>query len=332
VLTLRADFYGQAIGLSRSLSDSIQKGLVNLGPMTRDELRQAIEEPARRVGLSFEPGLVARLLDDVKGQPGNLPLLEFALKELWQRRQGGTITNEQYDAIGTLEGAISKRADAQLERVPPAERDAVLRAFTRLVRVSAANEEGTDTRQRVRLKDLDAAVHSVVKSFVKERLLVMSRDEETSEKTVEVAHEALFRRWDRLREALNEEREFLLWRQRLGLMMSLWEENTKDEGALLRGGVLEEAQQWLRKRREDLSESEITFIKVSGSILRQATQSVAQIIRGFGALVGSYLVTSYLGPKFGLSSGIAYLILFLIILLLWSAVLEQAKYARHRGF
>ncbi len=210
VLTLRADFYGQAIGLSRELSDCIQQGLVNLGPMTRDELRQAIEEPAQRVGLSFEPGLVARLLDDVVGRPGNLPLLEFALKELWQRRQGAKITNEQYDATGTLEGAISQRADAQFERVPPDEREAVLRAFTRLVRVAAANEEGTDTRQRVKLKDLDATVHPVVKPFVRERLLVMSRDEETNEEMIEVAHEALIQRWDRLKELLNKDRKRLV--------------------------------------------------------------------------------------------------------------------------
>jgi hypothetical protein len=148
VLTLRADFYGQAIGLSRSLSDSIQQG--------------------------FEPGLATRLLDDIKGQPGNLPLLEFALKELWLRRQGGTITNEQYDVIGTLEGAISKRADAQLERVPPAEREAVLRAFTRLVCIT--------------------------------------------------------QRWERMREWVNKDRKFLLWRQRLGLRMSFLEGNTRDVG------------------------------------------------------------------------------------------------------
>ncbi len=290
VLTLRADFYGQAIGLSRSLSDSIQQGLVNLGPMTKDELRQAIEAPAQRGGLSFEPGLVARLLDDVKGQPGNLPLLEFALKELWQRRQGGTITNEQYDAIGTLEGAISKRADAQFERVPPAERDAVLRAFTRLVRVSAASEEGTDTRQRVRLKDLDAAVHPIVRSFVTERLLVMSRDDETNEETVDVSHEALIRRWERLKELLNKDRQFLLWRQRLGLMLKEWQHAERDAGTLLRGVPLNEAQRWLKERGQDLNDSEREFIASSESAARQprrwiaagATVVVATVIATFG--------------------------------------------------
>ncbi len=263
VLTLRADFYGQAIGLSRSLSDSIQQGLVNLGSMTDEELRQAIEGPARHIGLSFEPGLMARLLVDAKGQPGNLPLLEFALKELWRRQRGGTITNEQYDAIGALEGAISKRADAQFERVPPAERDAVLRAFTRLVRVAAPNEEGTDTRQRARLQDLDAAAHLVVRSFVKERLLVMSCNEETNEETVELAHEALTRRWDLLKESLNKDREFLLWRQWLGIRVSDWKRMEKNDSVLLKGVLLEEAVLFSSRWNTDLSEIERSYLERS---------------------------------------------------------------------
>jgi len=280
VLTLRADFYGQAIGLSRSLSDSIQQGLVNLGPMTDEELRQAIEGPARHIGLSFEPGLMARLLDDAKGQPGNLPLLEFALKELWQSRQGVKITNDRYDAIGRLEGAISKRADAQFERVPPAKHEAVLRAFTRLVRVSAANEQGTDTRRRVRLKDLDTAVHPVVKSFVKERLLVMSHVEETGEETVEVAHEALIRRWGHLKELLDKDREFLLWRQSLGLRLSEWQRLGRDEGALLKGALLIETKGWMRGWGEYLNELEQEFIKTSELAARRPRQlpTIAAII------------------------------------------------------
>jgi len=263
VLTLRADFYGRAIDLSRDLSDSIQQGLVNLGPMTRGELQQAIVEPARRVGLNFEPGLVARLLDDVTGRPGGLPLLQFALTGLGQPRDGRAITNEQYDAIGTLEGAISQRADEQFKHVPLVEREAMLRAFTRLVRVSAANEEGADTRQRVRLKDLDAAVYPVVKSFVKNRLLVMSRDEETNEEMIEVAHEALIQRWDRLKELLNKDRDFILWRQHLGLLLNEWKRLDRDAGALIRGAHLAEAKRWAKDRERDLNEAEKGFISRS---------------------------------------------------------------------
>ena len=87
VLTLRADFFGQAIKL-RGLSDAIETGLVNVSEMTRAELKEAIEEPARLTGLQFEVGLVDRILDQVEQQPGSLPLLQYALTELWQRRPG----------------------------------------------------------------------------------------------------------------------------------------------------------------------------------------------------------------------------------------------------
>ena len=112
LLTLRADYYGRAIDLDPRLSDGVQRGLVNVGAMTRDELRAAIEGPARRVGLEFEPGLVDRLLDDVGDEPGNLPLLEFALTELWERREGRRLTNAAYEALGRVAGAIGRRAEA----------------------------------------------------------------------------------------------------------------------------------------------------------------------------------------------------------------------------
>lgn len=230
-LTLRTDFYGQAIGLHRDLSDRIQQGLVNLGPMTRDELPRAIQNPAHSVGLKFESGLVKRILDNIEGQPGNLPLLELALTELWGKRQNHLLTHHQYEEIGEVEGAIGQRAEQLFGSLKPDEQRAALRAFMRLVRVAAANEEGTDTRQRVRLNDIDETAREVAQHFVKARLSVTSHNETTNEETVEVAHEALIRKWPRLTEVLNKDREFLLWRQRLGFMSREWRRTNKDEGA-----------------------------------------------------------------------------------------------------
>ena len=95
VLTLRSDFYTEALN-HRGLADRFHGAVVNLGPMTRKELERAVTEPAQKVGLSFDPGLVDRLLDDVGDEPGNLPLLEFALKQLWSARQGGQLLHEVY--------------------------------------------------------------------------------------------------------------------------------------------------------------------------------------------------------------------------------------------
>jgi len=84
----------------------LENGAINLGPMTRDELERAIVQPAARVGLDFEPGLAGRMLDDVGESPGNLPLLEFALTELWARRQARLLTHAAYEETG-VSGVLS---------------------------------------------------------------------------------------------------------------------------------------------------------------------------------------------------------------------------------
>jgi hypothetical protein len=171
LLTLRADFYKQAITLTRELSDLLQQGLVNIGPLRREEWRSIIEDPAELVGLRFEVGLVERLLTDVEAQPDSLPLLEYALKELWKRKQGCMMTHAQYADLGGIEGAVSKRADEVLAHLPLAQQDSALRALTRLIRVSIEEDGGTDTRLRVRLAELDEASHHLLQPFVEERLL-----------------------------------------------------------------------------------------------------------------------------------------------------------------
>ena len=97
-LTLRGDFVGKALAY-RPLSDRLQDARINLGPMSREELEGAIRKPAEKIQLEFEPGLVRRILNDVRDEPGNLPLLEFVLKELWDKRRGRVLLNETYDAI-----------------------------------------------------------------------------------------------------------------------------------------------------------------------------------------------------------------------------------------
>lgn len=99
VLTLRGDFYGHALSY-RPLADCLQDAVVNLGPMNREELCGALVKPAAKVALTYQPGLDKRILDDVGDEPGNLPLLEFVLKGLWEARRGGELHHDAYDAMG----------------------------------------------------------------------------------------------------------------------------------------------------------------------------------------------------------------------------------------
>jgi tetratricopeptide (TPR) repeat protein len=289
VITLRADFYGQSINLDRALSDLIQSGIVNLGPMTREELRLAVERPAESVGLYFQEGLVERILDHIVGQPGHLPLLEFTLTELWERRQGTVLTNEQYDAIGGVEGAISERADALLVPLASEQQEQALRMLTRLVRVTAVPQEGKHTRRRVRLSELGEAMLPIVRSFAAARLLVTSRDELTGDETAELAHEALIDSWDRLKSYIDDDRDFLLWRQRLNFMMDEWKYSGFDRGVLLSRVPLAEAVSFAHVRANELNENEHAFIDSSqlAKIKRRRWAFVLVTIAVLALLAGS---------------------------------------------
>jgi hypothetical protein len=150
VLTLRGDFVGHALAY-RPLSDRLQGGQINLGPMNRDELTLAITKPAEMVGLEFEPGLVKRILDDAGDEPGNLPLLEFVLKQLWDHRNRGQLLHDAYDNMGRLQGAVAKKADDLFAKLSPLEQQAVQRIFLQL---ATPAEEGDYTRRRASFAEI----------------------------------------------------------------------------------------------------------------------------------------------------------------------------------
>ena len=123
---------------------------VNIGALAPDELRESIKAPARLVGLEFESGLVNRILTDVGTEPRRLPLVGFALTEIWQRREGKRLTNRAYDEIGGVTGALTRRAEAEFARLNFEEQTGAQRLFSRLVRVARPEEAGEDTRQRTK--------------------------------------------------------------------------------------------------------------------------------------------------------------------------------------
>jgi WD40 repeat protein len=262
VLTLRGDFVGSALAY-RPLSDRLQDAQINLGPMTRQELECAIRKPAEKVQLEFEPGLVRRILDAVGDEPGNLPLLEFVLKELWEQRHGGLLRNETYDAIGGLQGAVATKADELFKSLSLAEQKTLQRVFLRIVRPS---EGALDTRRRAALSELPPEGVELVVKLANERLLVTNQFATGLQPTVEVAHEALISHWATLRAWVNEDREFLLWRERLGALLTEWERAQESDEALLRGPLLSEAQKWFDQRSQDLSGPERKFIAASRAL------------------------------------------------------------------
>jgi hypothetical protein len=269
VLTLWGDFFGQALS-HRPLADRLQDAVVTLGPMTREELAQAVEQPAQKVHLAFEPGLVERLLDDVGREPGNLPLLEFALTRLWEQRQGGQLLHRMYEAMGRVQGAVAQHAEELYQNLGSLEQQAAARVFLELVQTGENTE---DTRRRAALSELGGETRELVKKLADARLVVTCREEASGQETVEVAHDALIRHWQRLQGWLNADREFLLWRQRLRHALEDWQRTGRDHGALLRGAPLTEAERWLSGRAEHLTAGEREFIQASLALRERERQA-----------------------------------------------------------
>jgi formylglycine-generating enzyme required for sulfatase activity len=235
VLTVRADFYGEVLA-HWALSDRFQDAQVNLGPMTRDELRRAIVEPAKKVGLQFQPGLEDRLLDDVKGAPGRLPLLEFALKELWSARRGSELLHGAYTAMGGVKRAVARRAEELYNELDSAQKKAAQRVFMKLVR---PGDVTGDTRRRAEMRELDGdpVGTELIRSWAgsKKRLLITGRDAGSNQETVEVAHEALILEWTRLQGWVGAVRSKLQDRARLERLAEDWKSG---KGGLVAGRQL----------------------------------------------------------------------------------------------
>ncbi|MGD9093774.1 MAG: adenylate/guanylate cyclase domain-containing protein, partial [Anaerolineales bacterium] len=258
LLTMRADFMGQAVS-HRPFADALQEASLIMGPMNREELRTAIQNPGEKQGAAFEPGLVERILDDVGDEPGNLPLLEFALTLLWEEQTDGWLTHKNYEALGCVEGALASYADDVYKGLEESEREGARRIFTQLV----SPGEGTQDTRRMATFDEIGSEHWVLVRYLADKRLVVTGRDIAGVDTVEVIHEALIQRWDRFREWIGSDRAFRTWQEHLRGAMRGWEASDRDEGALLRGAPLVEAESWIAARGEDLSKHEQDFIHAS---------------------------------------------------------------------
>ncbi|KAB8335310.1 CHAT domain-containing protein [Scytonema tolypothrichoides VB-61278] len=291
ILTLRADFYGHAVS-DRCFSDALQGAVYNLGPMSREELRSVIEKPAAQMQVRLEEGLTNLLINDALGYPGRLPLLEFALTQMWSRQLCGWLTHAAYNEIGGVEQALANHAEAVYAQLTHNQRLLVQRVFIQLVQPGT----GVDFNRRLATSDeVGSENWDLVTQLASARVLVTNRNELSGEETVEIAHEALVCSWGRLENWLLLASEFRLWQEQLRVAIHQWESSGFDNGALLRGKPLADAQHWQHKRVEELSFREKNFIERS-LVLQQWEKQTQKRRRRFiiYGLVSGLIVTSTL--------------------------------------
>ena len=265
VVTLRADFYDRPLSFP-GLAELMRTRMETIVPLTAEELERAIDGPAARVGVVPELALIAEMVADVSDRPGALPLLQYALTELFERRRGRALTLEAYREIGGVSGALVRRAEELYEAMSEPEREAAKQLFLRLV---IAGEGTSDTRRLVPRAELLSvevdrrAMERVIDTFGRHRLLSFDRDPATRGPTVEVAHEALLRSWDRLRIWIDGAQDDLRQHRRLSGAATDWEGSGRDPSLLLRGRRLEELRSWEASTELALSRDEQEYLAAS---------------------------------------------------------------------
>lgn len=301
ILTLRADFYDRPL-LYPEFGELLRGSTEVVLPMNSAELERAIVFPAENAGLGLEMGLVTAIVADVAEQAGALPLLQFALTELFERRDGRWLTLQAYRDIGGVSGALAKRADALYAElageagadtttafdktpnlrmipgavVPTTQPSAVVRRTTGLqeaarqlfLRLVTLGEGTEDTRRRVQQSELLSLqnadqVQAVIDLFARYRLLTLDRDPTTRAPTVEVAHEALIRRWGLLRDWLNDSRESLLLNRKLTAAAAEWLAASKDRSYLAAGTRLEQFAGLAQEGQVAITDQESAYVRAS---------------------------------------------------------------------
>ncbi len=282
VLVMRNDFYGRLDDSAPALLRWVEQGLLNVLPLDQNELAEIVAEPAKNVGLDFEEGLVGVITEEAMAMRSEgdaitstvLPLVEFALTELWeQSHQEGRLTHEAYRALRGISGALTQWADGAYYELGDQQRPIARTTFLDLVHVADEGEQMPATRERRDISALCPAiddrgsVEAVVNQLAAKRLVIISR-EKKGRATVELIHDALIREWEPLRAWISEERPFRRWLQESEAALRSWIEYVRgnhqgEEPDWLRGRRLVQAEHWLGNRGADLSHDLQGFIQAS---------------------------------------------------------------------
>src|SRR5262245_24800354 len=246
LLALRADYYDRPLqhaGFARLFTPNV----INVLPMTPEELDTAIVGPAEKAGVVVEPTLLAELVGDAMHRPGALPLLEYTLTELFDQRSRTALTLDGYRALGGVRGVLSRSAESIYDSLSPAARQVTMQLFLRLVQLGRG---ATESRRRLALAELTSldvdpvVLSTVLEAFGQRRLLSFDRDSTTDQATVEVAHEALFREWYRLAGWIDGHRAALVRFETFRAAADEWEDSGRQADYLLTGTRLAEFEAW----------------------------------------------------------------------------------------
>ncbi|HEX9074767.1 MAG TPA: ATP-binding protein, partial [Anaerolineae bacterium] len=232
LFALRSDFVSNCATYPQ-LNTLVNQQFIQIGAMEPDELVSAIARPALQVGLKIDPELIAQIMNDMQGEPGALPLMQFALKDLFDAEQarGGPIALrlDDYLARGGLRKALERHADAEFATLSAPEQQLARAIFSGLIEVGRGTE---DTRRTALFQELvpahgdEASVENVVRKLADARLVTVDvRAQVTQVRTVTLAHERLIDAWPWLRKLVNENRESIALQNQIAEAAREWDQH-----------------------------------------------------------------------------------------------------------
>jgi energy-coupling factor transporter ATP-binding protein EcfA2 len=282
VLGMRADFLGKCAEYA-GLANQIKENLVIVEPMTCNELKEAITEPAKQVGIEVASALVERLIEDVTDSPGSLPLLEYTLEELWKTRERPMLNwlnllsyHKLGGELGGVKGILNKQANEVYEKLNDEEKPVAQRIFLELTQLGDVD----NTRRRVQKQDLinqhhpEEILDRVIQKLVEARLIVTATDktDELGSKStvIDIAHEALIRHWKKLGEWIEEYRPAIKIERKIEEDAIAWKDRKKPKtpGLLLQDERLVEAEIYLKNYQQ------LGFLNVVAEEFIQVSQEV----------------------------------------------------------
>jgi DNA-binding SARP family transcriptional activator/basic membrane lipoprotein Med (substrate-binding protein (PBP1-ABC) superfamily) len=282
VLALRADYYDRPL-MHGEFAQVFIPGVVNALPMTAGELEAVVVRPAERAGVVVEQALLAELVADAADRQGTLPLLEYALTELFDHMAKGSLTLEGYRALGGMRGVLSRSAEALYAALSQDEQQVAMQVFLRLVQLGHGT---TESRRRLPLSDLTGLdldpvlLSKVLESFGGRRLLSFDRDTATGQATVEVAHESLFREWERLAGWIDRHRTALQRFETFRAATDEWEASGRHPDYLLTGTRLAEFEAWSHEGTLQLGGNQRAFL--DAGLARQRDERAVELVRAEG--------------------------------------------------
>ena len=264
VATLRADFYPYCVA-QPALAELLRTGTYPVSAPGVGALFEMIDRPAARAGLTFEEGLVQRIVDDTGHEPGALPLMAFALSELYEAGCADTkLTHAAYEAFGEVKGAISQRAESTFMNLDAEAQATLEQVFRGLLEVEEADTHWVAVRRRARLSDITPtpAAARLVTTFTDARLLIQDREQD-GEPVVEVAHEALLRNWPRLVHWIDKTADDLRLLGQLEQATADWAAHNQSGTFLWPRARWRQAQAMRKRLKPTLSELEQAFLRCS---------------------------------------------------------------------